>query len=144
MQAAPVCEVRGACLDDAVRIFGEAATEIEGLAGFAGGFVFVDQEDGRTMTVTLWDNTAALENSEPTGGRVRRKAAEAVGGSVLSIEKFEVAHKARLGELARPYAALQPARPSLTPAARVSMSSTSAFSASRRAHAPSLDAGRSR
>jgi hypothetical protein len=45
------------------------------------------------MTVTLWDNTAALENSEPTAGRVRRKAAEAVGGSVLSIEKFEVAHK---------------------------------------------------
>jgi hypothetical protein len=64
-----------------------------GLAGFAGGFVFVDQEDGRTMTVTLWDNSAALENCEPTAGRARRKAAEAVGASVLSVEKFEVAQK---------------------------------------------------
>jgi heme-degrading monooxygenase HmoA len=86
-------EVEAERIDDAVRIFGEAATEIEGLAGFAGGFVFVDQEDGRTMTVTLWENTAALENSEPTAVRVRRKAAQAVGGSVLSIEKFEVAHR---------------------------------------------------
>ena len=45
-------EVEAERIDDAVRVFGEAATEIEGLAGFAGGFVFVDQEDGRTMTVT--------------------------------------------------------------------------------------------
>ena len=38
--------------------------------------------------------------------------------------------QARLGQLARPYPALQPTRPNPTPAARVSMSSTSAFSAS--------------
>src|SRR4026207_853785 len=86
-------EVEAERMDDAVGVGGEAATEIEGLAGFAGGFVFVDQEDGRTMTVTLWDNTAALENSEPTGGRARREAGAAGGGSVLSVEKFEVAHK---------------------------------------------------
>jgi len=72
-------EVEAERIDDAVRVFGEAATAVEGLAGFAGGFVFVDQEDGRTMTVTFWDNTVALENSEPTAGRARRSAAEAVG-----------------------------------------------------------------
>ena len=86
-------EVDSNRIDDAVSAFGDAAKEIEALDGFAGGFVLVDHEDGRTMTVTLWDNTAALENSEPTAGRARRKAAEAVGGSVLSVEKFEVAHK---------------------------------------------------
>ena len=80
-------------MDDAVRVFGEAATEVEALVGFAGGFVLVDREDGRTMTVTLWDNSAALENSEPTAGRARRKAAEAVGGFVLSVEQFEVARE---------------------------------------------------
>ena len=68
-------EVEAERIDDAVRVFGEAATAVEGLAGFAGGFVFVDQEDGRTMTVTFWDNTAALENSEPAAGRARRSAA---------------------------------------------------------------------
>jgi len=45
------------------------------------------------MTVTLWNNFAALENSERTAGKLRREAAGAVGGSVLSVEKFEVAQE---------------------------------------------------
>jgi heme-degrading monooxygenase HmoA len=86
-------EVDSSRIDDAVNAFGEAVKEIEGLDGFAGGYVLVDHEDGRTMTVTLWDNFAALENSERTAGKARRDAADAVGGSVLSVEKFEVAQE---------------------------------------------------
>jgi heme-degrading monooxygenase HmoA len=86
-------EVDSHRIDEAVTAFGGAAKEVEGLDGFAGGWVLVDHEDGRTMTVTLWDNVGALENSERTAGRLRRQAAEAVGGSVLSVEKFEVAQE---------------------------------------------------
>jgi heme-degrading monooxygenase HmoA len=86
-------EVDSARIGDAVAAFGDAAREIEGLDGFAGGFVLVDHEDGRTMTVTLWENFAALENSERAAGKARRAAAGAVGGSVLSVEKFEVAQE---------------------------------------------------
>ena len=86
-------EVDSDRLGEAVTAFGEAAKEIEALEGFAGGWVLVDHEDGRTMTVTLWENFAALENSERTAGKARRAAAEAVGGSVLSVEKFEVAQE---------------------------------------------------
>ena len=86
-------EVASDRIGDAVAAFGDAAREIEGLDGFAGGWVLVDHEDGRTMTVTLWDNFAALENSERTAGKLRREAAGAVGGSVLSVEKFEVAQE---------------------------------------------------
>ena len=86
-------EVSSDRIGDAVAAFGEAAKELEGLDGFAGGWVLVDHEDGRTMTVTLWDNFAALENSERTAGKLRREAAGAVGGSVLSVEKFEVAQE---------------------------------------------------
>src|ERR687887_313341 len=57
-------EVGSDRIDDAVTAFGDAAREIETLDGFAGGWLLVDHEDGRTMTVTLWDNFAALENSE--------------------------------------------------------------------------------
>jgi len=57
--------------------------------------VLVDPEDGRTMTVTLWENSAVLENSEHVAGRARRRAAESVGGSVLSVEKFEVTQELR-------------------------------------------------
>ena len=86
-------EVDSSRIDDAVTAFGDAAKEIETLDGFAGGFVLVDHEDGRTMTVTLWDNFAALENSERAAGKGRREAANSVGGSVLSVENFEVARE---------------------------------------------------
>jgi heme-degrading monooxygenase HmoA len=86
-------EVESGRIGDAVNAFGEAGKEIEGLDGFAGGYVLVDHEDGRTMTVTLWDNFAALENSERVAGKARREAATSVGGTVLSVEKFEVAQE---------------------------------------------------
>jgi heme-degrading monooxygenase HmoA len=82
-------------LDEAVQAFGEAATQVEQLDGFAGGYVLVDPDDGRTMTVTLWENSAMLENSERVAGSARRQAAAAVDGSVLSVEKFEVARELR-------------------------------------------------
>jgi heme-degrading monooxygenase HmoA len=85
-------EVESSRIDDAIAAFGDAVKEIEGLDGFAGGYVLVDHEDGRTMTLTLWENFAALENSERAAGKLRREAAGSVGGSVLSVEKFEVAH----------------------------------------------------
>jgi heme-degrading monooxygenase HmoA len=80
-------------LDDAVNAFGEAGRQIESLDGFAGGYVLVDAEDGRTMTLTLWENAVALENSERNAGKLRREAAESAGGTVLSVEKFEVAQE---------------------------------------------------
>jgi heme-degrading monooxygenase HmoA len=80
-------------LEEAVAAFGEAAGQIEQLTGFGGGYILVNYEEGRTMTLTLWENTAALENSEREAGRIRRQAANSVGGSVLSVEKFEVAHE---------------------------------------------------
>lgn len=86
-------EVDSSRIDEAITAFGEAVKEIEGLDGFAGGYLLVDHEDGRTMTLTLWDNFAALENSERAAGKIRREAAGSVGGSVLSVEKFEVAQE---------------------------------------------------
>jgi heme-degrading monooxygenase HmoA len=86
-------EVPADQIDSAAEAFGQAAVEIEELEGFAGGYVLVDPEDGRTMTVTLWENRLTLENSERKASSARREAAGAVGGSVLSVEKFEVAHQ---------------------------------------------------
>ena len=86
-------EVDSSRIDDAINAFGEAAKGLEGLEGFAGGYILVDHEDGRTMTLTLWDNFASFENSERAAGKARREAASSVGGSVLSVEKFEVAQE---------------------------------------------------
>jgi len=57
-------EVDSSRIDDAINAFGEAAKGLEGLEGFAGGYVLVDHEDGRTMTLTLWDNRRRRVRSE--------------------------------------------------------------------------------
>jgi len=88
-------EVNQDRLTDAVEAFNEAGREIEPLEGFAGGYVLVDHEDGRTMTLTLWENDAALQESEAAARSARNRAAGAVDGSVLSVEKFEVALELR-------------------------------------------------
>src|SRR5438046_10274653 len=64
-------EVPGDQLEQAVAAFGEAGRQIEHLDGFAGGYVLLDEEDGRTMTLTLWENTVALENSERHARKLR-------------------------------------------------------------------------
>jgi heme-degrading monooxygenase HmoA len=86
-------EVPSERIDDAVQAFGEAAETIREQDGFAGGYVLVDYEDGRTMTVTLWENQAAADSSESVARTARTNAANAVGGSVLSVERFEVAQE---------------------------------------------------
>ena len=83
-------EVGSDRIQDAIDAFGEAGKEIELLDGFLGGYILVDHEDGRTMTLTLWENDAALEQSETVARSARNKASEDAGGSVLSVEKFEV------------------------------------------------------
>jgi heme-degrading monooxygenase HmoA len=88
-------EVASERIEDAVQAFGQAAQEIQEQDGFAGGYVLVDYEDGRTMSVTLWNSQAALEQSESTARRARNSAADAVGGSVLSVETFDVARELR-------------------------------------------------
>jgi heme-degrading monooxygenase HmoA len=86
-------EVASDRIDDAVDSFGQASQAIQELDGFLGGYVLVDHEDGRTMTVTLWENHAALDSSESVARSARGEAAQSVGGEVLSVEKFEVAHE---------------------------------------------------
>ena len=86
-------EVASDRIDEAVDSFGQAADGIQGLEGFKGGYVLVDHEDGRTMTVTLWDNHAAMDASESVARSARNDAATAVDGEVLSVEKFEVAQE---------------------------------------------------
>jgi heme-degrading monooxygenase HmoA len=84
-------EVPSDRLDDAVDAFSEAAKEIQDLPGMVGGYVLVDYEDGRTMTVTLWENQDTFDSSESAARTARSNAANSVGGSVLSVERFDVA-----------------------------------------------------
>lgn len=75
----------------AVERFGEAIEEIRGLDGIEEAYFLVDAENGRAMTMTVWDGHQSAAASRVTATRLRGEAARAVDGSVISSEEFEVA-----------------------------------------------------
>jgi heme-degrading monooxygenase HmoA len=77
-------------VDDAVKAFREAVTEIEGIDGLKGGSVLVDAEDGVVMSMTFWDTRAAMMDSEVKAAGLRQQAAKEVDGTVVSVHCLDV------------------------------------------------------
>lgn len=77
-------------IDDAVKAFREAVTEIEGIDGLRGGSVLVDAEDGVVMSMTFWDTRTAMMDSEVKAAGLRQKAAKEVDGTVVSVHCLDV------------------------------------------------------
>ena len=85
-----VYEVPGHRVDEAVKSFGEAITQLprEGLEEV---YVLVSGDSDRAMTITLWNKQDAMEASRISASRLRSDAAKAVEGSVQSVVEYEVA-----------------------------------------------------
>ena len=56
-------------LDDAVEGFREAIEELRHLQGSSGGYLLVDRDNSTALTVTFWENRAALESSDMQASR---------------------------------------------------------------------------
>jgi heme-degrading monooxygenase HmoA len=78
--------------DEAVQSFQQASEGLADIDGFKGGYVLLDDE-GSIATLTVWQSRAALMDSQSRAGRLRQEAVQAVGGSVLSVNEYEVAHE---------------------------------------------------
>ena len=77
--------------DEALEAFEEAAKTIGDIDGIAGGYVMVDGEEGRIMTVTLWDDQSKMEASEVRASRLRQEALRSVEGDIDSVERLRIA-----------------------------------------------------
>jgi heme-degrading monooxygenase HmoA len=85
--------------DAAAEAFGQAIGQIRSMAGLAAAYLLVNAENGRTLTITLWDSRAAMEASRVTASRLRSEAARTLDAAVLSTEEYEVAAR-ELGDAA--------------------------------------------
>jgi hypothetical protein len=79
--------------------FRRAIQQIRELNGLTAAYLLVNAESGRVLTMTLWDNAAAMEASHVTASRLRTDAVRTVDGSILDIEEYEVAAR-ELGDVA--------------------------------------------
>jgi heme-degrading monooxygenase HmoA len=79
--------------------FGHAIGQIRGMTGLAAAYLLVNAENGRTLTMTLWDSRVDMDASRVTASRLRSEAARSLDGNVLSTEEYEVAAR-ELGDAA--------------------------------------------
>ena len=71
--------------------FGGQADAIERIEGFERAYLLVDRDANRAISITFWDSLAALESSAEQANRMREQATSPSGGSIDSVESYEVA-----------------------------------------------------
>ena len=76
---------------EAIDAFHDAVAQLDGTDGLQGGYVCVDHEDGAIMSMTLWENRRAMDESERKAAGLRKDAAQQVGGRVVSVQSLDVA-----------------------------------------------------
>ena len=58
--------------------------------GFAGALVLADRGRGKVLAVTLWESEQAMSATEEAAHWLRVFSAEAAGGEVTGLERYEV------------------------------------------------------
>jgi heme-degrading monooxygenase HmoA len=81
------------------RMIEDVLPRIRSLDGFSGVISLADRERGLTKVMTLWTSSDALAASESTVETLRNEAAEAAGGTIAGVERYEVAVAERLAKV---------------------------------------------
>ncbi len=78
-------------IEELVRAFNETTDSLGQLSGFEGGYVLVERNTGKALSLTLWENEEAVRESERQAGQLRGQASETAGFSTESVVTYEVA-----------------------------------------------------
>ena len=79
-------------IDDATRESRETILpRAREMAGWNGILSLADRKTGRAVLITLWDSTESMRASEERADELRRASAEAGGGTIAGVERYEVA-----------------------------------------------------
>jgi len=78
-------------MDDATRHLQEQSLpELRQMDGFKGFVALGDRQSGKVLGVAFWESEEALRATEVEVSGVRSGAAEAAGGTVAGVERYEV------------------------------------------------------
>jgi heme-degrading monooxygenase HmoA len=78
-------------MDEATRHLQEQTLpQLRQMDGFKGFVALGDRQSGKLVGVAFWEDEEALRATEGAVSGVRSGTAEAVGGSVASVEEYEV------------------------------------------------------
>jgi heme-degrading monooxygenase HmoA len=78
-------------MDDATRfVWEQLLPQLQQLDGFKGFLALGDRQSGKVLGVALWESEEALRATDEAAARISGGAAEAAGGTVGSVENYEV------------------------------------------------------
>jgi hypothetical protein len=75
---------------------------IREMAGWRGVLSLADRKTGRAVVITLWDSPELMRASEERADELRRASADAGGGAIVGVERYEVAMAENLAEAGAP------------------------------------------
>jgi hypothetical protein len=81
------------------RIIEEVLPRVRSLDGFSGVISLADRQRGLTKLATFWTSAGALAASESDADELRNEAAQALGGTIAGVERYEVAIAERLARV---------------------------------------------
>ena len=61
------------------------------ITGWRGILTLADRSSGKAKTITFWDGPESLRGSETKADELRTQAADAMGDTIASVERYEVA-----------------------------------------------------
>jgi heme-degrading monooxygenase HmoA len=76
-------------VDQALDQFNEALGSLDE-PGLKRAELLVDRTSGKGMTITVWESEDALQASVEAANRIRSRAADAAGVSILDVQHYEL------------------------------------------------------
>ena len=78
-------------MDDATRhVREQTLSQLQQMDGFKGFVALGDSQSGKLLGLAFWESEEALRATEGAASSVRSGVAEAAGGTVASVEQYEV------------------------------------------------------
>ena len=78
-------------IDEAIRqVRDDTLPKLVQLDGYKGAYFLVDRQNGKSLAVTLWESEEAMRATEGASYWLRAFGAEAAGGEVTALERYEV------------------------------------------------------
>ena len=85
-------------IDEAIRQVREnTLPKLKQLDGYQGVYFLVDRQNGKSLSVTLWEGEEAMNTSEEAANSLRSEVADALGTQMVGVERYEVAVAAQEG-----------------------------------------------
>jgi heme-degrading monooxygenase HmoA len=70
--------------------FAEVTGPLETIDGFSRAYFMVDRENGKGLSITVWESEEALNASAARADELRSQGAEAGGATIESVEHYEI------------------------------------------------------